>query len=223
VTGPPPTPPPKWKTAIVTLVAVFPPVLFFNVTVIPFLGGISVVLRTLALCVGVTAAVTWVMMPRLMPLAKNWLNASRSGAAETGTTGRGSSRSRRRRRGGDEDEEAMPAWLLDPVDPAPVERVAEPDTWYEPREPAPRRPTRPAQHWDDEPAYPQGTRRAPWYGRQQPWYGRPQEDDYPTEEYRRNDYREDDYYEEPARYGRYDEPEWTPARDRGPGTGRYRR
>lgn len=67
-------PPPKWKTAVVTLAAVFPPVFVFNVTVIPFLGNVSVVLRTLALCVGVTAVVTWVMMPNLMRLLKDWLH-----------------------------------------------------------------------------------------------------------------------------------------------------
>jgi hypothetical protein len=216
VTGPPPTPPPKWKTAIVTLVAVFPPVLFFNVTVIPYLGGISVVLRTLALCVGVTAAVTWVMMPRIMPLVRNWLNAPKAAPPEDSPPSRGG----RRRRGGDfDDEDRTPAWLLEPT--TPVERDAGPDSWYEPREPAPRRR---AQEWDDEPApYPEGNRRAPWYGRQQPWYGRPDEDNYPTEVIRRDDYREDDYYEQPARYDRYDEPEWAPARDRGPGTGGYRR
>lgn len=70
----PPPPPPKWKMAVVTLTAVFPPVLVFNVTLIPRLLGISVVLRTLILCVGVTAVVTWIMMPRLMPLFKGWLN-----------------------------------------------------------------------------------------------------------------------------------------------------
>ena len=70
----PPTPPPKWKTAIVTLTAVFPPVLFFNVTLIPRLSGVSVVLRTFVLCVGVTGAVTWIMMPRLLPLFRGFLN-----------------------------------------------------------------------------------------------------------------------------------------------------
>jgi hypothetical protein len=200
VTGPPPTPPPKWKTAIVTLVAVFPPVLFFNVTVIPYLGGVSVVVRTLTLCIGVTAAVTWVMMPLIMPLVKNWVNAPKPEAPAAEPASWGSSRSRRRRGRGDDydDEDTRPAWLLEP---APAEPDADTGPWYEPR-PAPR--------WDDEPTYPQGNRRAPWYGRQQPWYGRPDEDDYPTEVFRRDDYREVDSDEEPAR-------------DRGRGTGRYRR
>ncbi len=76
--APPPTPPPKWKMAVVTLIAVFPPVLFFNVTLIPRLSNVSVVLRTLVLCVGVTIVVTWVMMPRLMPLFKGWLHPAAS-------------------------------------------------------------------------------------------------------------------------------------------------
>lgn len=71
---PPPSPPPKWKMAVVTLIAVFPPVLFFNVTLIPQLSNVSVILRTFVLCVGVTIVVTWVMMPRLMPLFKGWLH-----------------------------------------------------------------------------------------------------------------------------------------------------
>jgi len=68
-----PSPPPKWKMALVTLTAVFPPVLLFNVALIPHLLGLPVVLRTLALCIGVTVVVTWVMMPRLTRLLKGWL------------------------------------------------------------------------------------------------------------------------------------------------------
>jgi len=83
--APPPTPPPKWKMAVVTLTAVFPPVLFFNVTLIPRLRDVSVLLRTLVLCIGVTVIVTWIMMPRLMKLFKGWLNpAGRAGAAGAG-------------------------------------------------------------------------------------------------------------------------------------------
>jgi len=85
--GRPATPPPKWKMALVTLAAVFPPVLAFNVTLIPFLRDQSVVLRTLALCVVVTAVVTWVMMPRLQRLLKGWLQPQ--GAAGAGAVGGG--------------------------------------------------------------------------------------------------------------------------------------
>ncbi len=78
-----PTPPPKWKMAIVTLTAVFPPVLLFNVAIIPRLLGLPVVLRTLVLCIGVTVAVTWVMMPRLTRLLKGWLQPPASGQSST--------------------------------------------------------------------------------------------------------------------------------------------
>jgi antibiotic biosynthesis monooxygenase (ABM) superfamily enzyme len=74
-------PPPKWKMALVTLGAVFPPVLLFNVTLIPYLGDFSVVLRTLALCVGVTVVVTYVMMPRLTRLLKGWLQPAAAQSA----------------------------------------------------------------------------------------------------------------------------------------------
>jgi antibiotic biosynthesis monooxygenase (ABM) superfamily enzyme len=66
-------PPPKWKSALVTLSAVFPPVLVFNMTLIPHLRNLSVLMRTFALCVAVTAVVTWVMMPRLQRLFRQWL------------------------------------------------------------------------------------------------------------------------------------------------------
>ncbi|MDW6065785.1 hypothetical protein SAZ11_58390 [Streptomyces sp. FXJ1.4098] len=66
-------PPPKWKLWLVNLSAVFPPVLIFNVLVIPFLGDTNFLLRTLALCLGVTAMVTWLVMPRLQMLLKKWL------------------------------------------------------------------------------------------------------------------------------------------------------
>jgi antibiotic biosynthesis monooxygenase (ABM) superfamily enzyme len=69
-----PSPPPKWKMAIVTLTAVFPPVLLFNVTLIPYLQDLSVVIRSVILCVGVTIITTWVMMPRLTRLLASWLN-----------------------------------------------------------------------------------------------------------------------------------------------------
>ena len=76
-----PSPPPKWKMALVTLTAVFPPVLLFNVALIPHLLGLPVVLRTLTLCIGVTVVVTWVMMPRLTRLLKGWLQQPPSGRA----------------------------------------------------------------------------------------------------------------------------------------------
>lgn len=54
--------------------AVFPPVLIFNVLVIPFIKDANFLLRTLALCLGVTAMVIWLVMPRLQRLLKKWLH-----------------------------------------------------------------------------------------------------------------------------------------------------
>ncbi|MEV5772876.1 hypothetical protein AB0L49_16680 [Streptomyces antimycoticus] len=66
-------PPPKWKLWLVNLSAVFPPVLIFNVLVISFIKDTNFLLRTLALCLGVTAMVTWLVMPRLQRILKRWL------------------------------------------------------------------------------------------------------------------------------------------------------
>jgi antibiotic biosynthesis monooxygenase (ABM) superfamily enzyme len=53
--------------------AVFPPVLLFNLTVLPYLDGINPLFRTLLLCLSVTALVTWILMPRLQAFFKKWL------------------------------------------------------------------------------------------------------------------------------------------------------
>ncbi|WP_133912820.1 hypothetical protein [Streptomyces sp. NBC_00582] len=77
---PPPTPPPappappaKWKLWFVNMSAVFPPVLLFNLIVLPYLGGLNPFIRTLLLCLCVTALVTWILMPRLQRFFKKWL------------------------------------------------------------------------------------------------------------------------------------------------------
>jgi uncharacterized protein len=69
----PPRPPPKWKLWFVNMGAVFPPVLVFNLAVIPYLGALNALVRTLILCLSVTAIVTWVLMPRLQRFLKKWL------------------------------------------------------------------------------------------------------------------------------------------------------
>lgn len=69
----PPAPPPRWKTAVVTLVGVFPAVLLVNVTVIPRVTGLPLLARTLVLCVCVTGLMTWVLMPQVMKVLGPWL------------------------------------------------------------------------------------------------------------------------------------------------------
>ncbi|MEU9285872.1 antibiotic biosynthesis monooxygenase [Streptomyces sp. NPDC048275] len=68
-----PRPPSKWKLWFVNMSAVFPPVLLFNLTVLPYLGGLNPLIRTLLLCLCVTALVTWILMPRLQRFFKKWL------------------------------------------------------------------------------------------------------------------------------------------------------
>ncbi|MGW2641393.1 antibiotic biosynthesis monooxygenase [Streptomyces sp. NPDC001348] len=68
-----PVPPAKWKLWFVNMSAVFPPVLLFNLIVLPYLGGLNPIVRTLLLCLCVTALVTWILMPRLQRFLKKWL------------------------------------------------------------------------------------------------------------------------------------------------------
>ncbi|MGW4511481.1 hypothetical protein ACWEO4_05660 [Streptomyces sp. NPDC004393] len=71
--SPPPAPPAKWKLWFVNMSAVFPPVLLFNIVALPYLGGLNPFVRTLLLCLCVTALVTWILMPRLQRFFKKWL------------------------------------------------------------------------------------------------------------------------------------------------------
>lgn len=68
-----PAPPAKWKLWFVNMSAVFPPVLLFNLMVLPYLGGLNPLVRTLLLCLCVTALVTWILMPRLQRFLRKWL------------------------------------------------------------------------------------------------------------------------------------------------------
>lgn len=80
----PPKPPPKWKTALVTLIGVFPAVLLVNVTVIPRVTGLPLLVRTLVLCVCVTGLMTWVLMPQVMKVLGPWLRRGTIPAASPG-------------------------------------------------------------------------------------------------------------------------------------------
>jgi len=53
--------------------AVSPPVLLFNLIVLPYLGGLKPLVRTLLLCLCVTALATWILMPRLQRFFRKWL------------------------------------------------------------------------------------------------------------------------------------------------------
>ncbi|WP_246278326.1 hypothetical protein [Phytohabitans rumicis] len=156
--APPPAPgppPPKWKLAIVTLSAVFPPVLLFNVTLIPFLRGFSVVARSAALCVAVTAVTTYVLMPRLQKWFRTFLYplAGRQRAVRPGgvppSTRRRARRSARR-----------PAASRGPLaTPASQRRTAAPCSGESVNEDPPARQLR-LVHVQPVPAHRRGERRA---------------------------------------------------------------
>jgi len=70
--------PPKWKMALVTLLAIVPLVLVMNVLVLPLMDGWPLVLRTLVFSVTLTGLMTWVVMPRLTRLLRRFLYGSRA-------------------------------------------------------------------------------------------------------------------------------------------------
>ncbi|WP_436849634.1 hypothetical protein [Streptomyces avermitilis] len=73
VTPAAPRPPPKGKLWFVNMSAVFPPVLLFDLAVLPCLGSLNPLIRTLLLCLAVTAMAAWILVPRLQDFFKKWL------------------------------------------------------------------------------------------------------------------------------------------------------
>ena len=70
--------PPKWKMALVTLLAIVPLVLLMNVLVLPLMDGWPLVLRTLVFSVTLTGLMTWLVMPRLTRVLRRFLYGSRA-------------------------------------------------------------------------------------------------------------------------------------------------
>lgn len=67
--------PPRWKMALITLCGVFPTSIFLNSVVGPLTVGLPLLIRlvtTAALMVGI---LTWLVMPALTKLFKQWLKA----------------------------------------------------------------------------------------------------------------------------------------------------
>ena len=77
-------PPPRWKMAIVTWMGIFPLVLLSSHTIAPALGRLVHPLLTASIVTAlITVAMTWVVMPALVPLFSNWLYPT---SAETAPT-----------------------------------------------------------------------------------------------------------------------------------------
>ncbi len=69
--------PPRWKMAVVTLVAIVPLVLLMNLLVVPHLVGWPLVARTLVFSGTLTGLMTWVVMPRITRLFRRFLYGGR--------------------------------------------------------------------------------------------------------------------------------------------------
>lgn len=67
--------PPKWKMFVVSLTGIYLLQLVLNVAAEP--AGLWLPLRVFLIAAAVTAAMTWVVMPRVARLLQNWLYAPR--------------------------------------------------------------------------------------------------------------------------------------------------
>jgi hypothetical protein len=76
-------PPPRYKMALVTWLAVFPLATMVFMLLDPLLGGFSAVLRTLVFTMVMVSLMTYVVMPRMTRLFSFWLypNKKRVGSA----------------------------------------------------------------------------------------------------------------------------------------------
>lgn len=69
--------PPKWKMALVTLLAIVPLVVLMNAVLPPLIGGWPSLLQTVAFAAILTALMTWVVMPRMTRLFRRFLYGRR--------------------------------------------------------------------------------------------------------------------------------------------------
>ena len=66
-------PPPRWKMALVTVVAVWPVSMLVPWLLNPLINGLPVPLQALCMAVGIVIILTWVVMPLLVRILSPWL------------------------------------------------------------------------------------------------------------------------------------------------------
>ncbi len=66
-------PPPPWKMALVTAVAVWPTSIFVPWILNPFMSGMPFALQALLVAIGIVILLTWVVMPVMVRILKSWL------------------------------------------------------------------------------------------------------------------------------------------------------
>jgi antibiotic biosynthesis monooxygenase (ABM) superfamily enzyme len=67
------SPPPRYKMAVITWLAVFPLATLVFLALQPLLGGAPAVLRTLVFTIVMVTTMTYVVMPRMTRLFSFWL------------------------------------------------------------------------------------------------------------------------------------------------------
>jgi len=78
------TPPPRWKMAIITWIAVYPIITVLLLALGPILAGLPTPLTTLIVSVLLVTLMTFVLMPLLTRAFRPWLRA-RPERAKTGS------------------------------------------------------------------------------------------------------------------------------------------
>ena len=68
-----PQPPPRWKMALITWLAIFPLINVMNLVLAPLLGGLPAIVRTLVSTAILVPLMTWVVMPAMTRLFLRWL------------------------------------------------------------------------------------------------------------------------------------------------------
>ena len=66
-------PPPPWKMAIVTVIAVWPVSMLVSFLLHPLIGNLPSPLQSLFIAAGIVILLTWVVMPVLVRILKSWL------------------------------------------------------------------------------------------------------------------------------------------------------
>jgi antibiotic biosynthesis monooxygenase (ABM) superfamily enzyme len=66
-------PPPTWKMAVVTVLAVWPVSMLVPWTLNPLIGRLSMALQALFIAVGIVILLTWAVMPVLVRILRPWL------------------------------------------------------------------------------------------------------------------------------------------------------
>jgi antibiotic biosynthesis monooxygenase (ABM) superfamily enzyme len=66
-------PPPRWKMALVTLLAVYPFSMLLGITLGKWVSGWPMALGSLIFNASIVSGLTWVLMPQLTQLFKAWL------------------------------------------------------------------------------------------------------------------------------------------------------